>query len=556
MSALVSRVEAVTTLAADDLSRVREYHERTKHQLHGYARGPETLDWDAQPAPFRGFEGAEQVPLPSLAETEPAVRRALSRRAEEVVTAAPVPFSLGALAALLKLSVGITAWKQQGPDRWAVRANPSSGNLHPVEVYALVTGSEVLPSGAYHYQPDHHALERRATYPVEEETETRVVFALTSVMWREAWKYGERGFRYCQLDVGHAMSALQYAAGVLGYRLRELRHVGSETLAATLGLDRAADFTGGPRHETEREEAEVLLELELGPELGSLDAARLRRWTRQATFAGRASTIDRHPMYSWPWIDEAARATRAPDDEPPRASARPPALLGARAATTPLARLLLERRSAQRFDGRFTLSRDAFIDLLEVLTPEASSEEKPELDVLLFVHRVETVSTGVYLLKRQRGDSSLLTWLEPRFELRPVHGLGRASLFEVASLAPRELARIARTLHCHQDIAANCCVAFGMLVDLEQALGTASDYRHVLRDAGSLGHTLYLQAEALGLRGTGIGCFFDDAVAELLGLSRSPVRSLYHFSLGKPVDDPRIDTTLTADLTEALVSDD
>jgi SagB-type dehydrogenase family enzyme len=554
MSALVSRIEAVTTPAADDLSRVREYHERTKHQLHGYARGPETLDWDAQPSPFRSFEGAEQLPLPSLSESEPAVRRALSRRAEEVATAAPVPFSLGALAALLKLSVGITAWKQQGPDRWAVRANPSSGNLHPVEVYALVVGSEVLPSGAYHYQPDHHTLERRATYSLEGETEPRVVLALTSVMWREAWKYGERGFRYCQLDVGHAISALQYAAAVLGYRLRELRHVGSETLSGTLGLDRAADFTGGPRHETEREEPEVLLELELGPELRPLDVARLHGWTRRALFSGRASTIDRHPIYSWPWIDEAARATRAADGEPLRGSSHLPSLLGPRAAAAPLAQLLLERRSAQRFDGRFTLSRDAFIDLLEVLTPPAPSEE--QLDVLLFVHRVETISTGVYLLRREGGESSLLTWLEPRFELRPVLGLGRASLLEVASLAPRELARIARTLHCHQDIAANCCVAFGMLVDLERAVVTAPDYRRVLRSAGSLGHTLYLEAEALGLRGTGIGCFFDDAVAELLGLARSPVRSLYHFSLGKPVDDPRIETTLTAALTEALVSDD
>jgi len=34
------------------------YHGRTKHNLKRYAAGPETLDWDTQPNPFREFAGA------------------------------------------------------------------------------------------------------------------------------------------------------------------------------------------------------------------------------------------------------------------------------------------------------------------------------------------------------------------------------------------------------------------------------------------------------------------------------------------------------------------
>ena len=52
----------------------------------------------------------------------------------------------------------------------------------------------------------------------------------------------------------------------------------------------------------------------------------------------------------------------------------------------------------------------------------------------------------------------------------------------------------------------------------------------------------YLEAEAAGARGTGIGCFYDDAVHELLGLSGREWQSLYHFSMGMPVDDPRLTT--------------
>ena len=43
---------------------VRGYHGRTKHRFEAYAAGPGTLDWDAQPAPFRHFDGAPRTVLP------------------------------------------------------------------------------------------------------------------------------------------------------------------------------------------------------------------------------------------------------------------------------------------------------------------------------------------------------------------------------------------------------------------------------------------------------------------------------------------------------------
>jgi len=57
-----------------------------------------------------------------------------------------------------------------------------------------------------------------------------------------------------------------------------------------------------------------------------------------------------------------------------------------------------------------------------------------------------------------------------------------------------------------------------------------------------LGQALYLEAEAAGVRGTGIGCFFDDAVHDILGLSGDQFQSLYHFTVGGPVDDDRLAT--------------
>jgi hypothetical protein len=36
---------------------------------------------------------------------------------------------------------------------------------------------------------------------------------------------------------------------------------------------------------------------------------------------------------------------------------------------------------------------------------------------------------------------------------------------------------------------------------------------------------LYLEAEAAGVRGTGIGCFYDDPVHDVLGLTGAPFKA-------------------------------
>ncbi|MGR9053408.1 MAG: nitroreductase, partial [Gammaproteobacteria bacterium] len=53
---------------------------------------------------------------------------------------------------------------------------------------------------------------------------------------------------------------------------------------------------------------------------------------------------------------------------------------------------------------------------------------------------------------------------------------------------------------------------------------------------------LYLEAEAAGVRGTGIGCYFDDGVHEVLGLQDDAFQSLYHFTVGEPLEDTRLQT--------------
>ena len=62
-------------------------------------------------------------------------------------------------------------------------------------------------------------------------------------------------------------------------------------------------------------------------------------------------------------------------------------------------------------------------------------------------------------------------------------------------------------------------------------------------ETGLIGQVLYLEAEAAGVRATGIGCFFDDPVHRVLGwYPDTQFQSLYHFTVGGAVDDHRLTT--------------
>ena len=82
-----------------------------------------------------------------------------------------------------------------------------------------------------------------------------------------------------------------------------------------------------------------------------------------------------------------------------------------------------------------------------------------------------------------------------------------------------------------------------MIGDLERAARAHGDrgYRYVHFEAGAIGHRLYLAAEALGLGATGIGAFYDDEVHHYLNLASKQGRVVYHFAIGYPVPDPRVE---------------
>lgn len=129
------------------------------------------------------------------------------------------PLTLKSISCFLLHMCGVNGLKiahlQEGGELYTVRANPSSGGLHPSEIYLLLPPGVVESEDCAlvaHYHPLDHALQIRATIDKavwKELNMDKENFLLcgTSLYWREVWKYGLRGFRYSLLDAGHLLGA-------------------------------------------------------------------------------------------------------------------------------------------------------------------------------------------------------------------------------------------------------------------------------------------------------------------------------------------------------------
>ena len=449
---------------------------------------------------------------------------------------------------MLRHALGLSAWKRFGSSKWSLRVNPSSGNLHPTEAYVICGALPGLVDqpAVYHYAADRHVLELRCVF---DESVWRQAFggrqdgllvALTSIHWRESWKYGERAFRYCQHDLGHAMAAVSVAASVIGWRAVLQPAWSHRAIAAVTGIDRDEDFT-----EAEREEPGCIMAITSAePADGPQHTLRaLVEGIAGGRWSGRASQLSEDHV-EWSFIGEVARATEDPGRPSVLAASVPD---GGRRRRRPreidARSLLLQRRSALAFDGRSTIDRATFADMLSSVSSGAQTPWNcvwwtPRVHLAIFVHRVDGLAPGLYVLVR---DPQALDRLRAACRSEFLWEVADEEL-PLRCLARGDARALAARLSCDQEIAADGFFSLGMLADFEASLHAFGPpfYRHLFWETGIVGQALYLEAEAAGARATGIGCFYDDPMHDVLGLQGHAFQSLYHFTVGMPVEDARV----------------
>ncbi len=506
----------------DETVRLFAYHQATKHTYQSVRVNAHDLDWANQPTPFRIYEGAPGIDLPPNpgfpnAGTFSTIG-ALNERA-------PVAFGTGSedrrpvrldaiwLSRLLWHSMAISAWKKvpRTGNRYSLRVNPSSGNLHPTETYLALNGFAGVGDGLYHYRADRHTLELRSPgawterltqdLAVPSAEEFSLIVGLTSIFWREAWKYRARAYRYCCHDLGHAIMSLLLAARVLGLPGEVVAHFSDPRLTCALGL-------------AESDEAPMAFLL-----FPSTSRAKRSTASPAGAFLGIPNELSKEQV-PYELLLGFHRSTILPDPVAPLPSTTPanPLLLGVQpplptiflepARDMPLGLTARRRRSALDFDAHTPpIGRNEVQELLHFATcdwpadwrgsfrGEETSAGKGADYVTLFVyvHRVSDCEPGVY------------RWDAGNSRLEQLH---RANV-----------ERVTAYLSLEQALAGNACFAISMIADLGKLASRFGNrgYRYGFFEAGAVGQRLYVGAEALGWNATGIGAFYDDDVHRYLG---------------------------------------
>ena len=514
---------------------VKGYHEQTKHHPDHYARSMGYLDWDNQPLPYRLFEGAPQIKLPLV---NKALGLPYSALYESTEPAAPI--SLAAIAKMLELSMGLSAWKKIDTSEWALRINPSSGNLHPTECYLLlpeyISGQACLT----HYNPYLHVLEQRAFLEPDQEKGLKSLegfgIILTSIPWRESWKYGERAFRYCHHDLGHALGALRFACNLNGWKMTLVPQISEQRLDHFLGFNRDNGAKG------EAEHADCLCWVYCQ----HWDPEEISAWFcgQQVNYQHPPNILSRTHV-NWEIIEMVCQASQL--NEPLPIVAYHPLPQAGDQLTSPLTAeaIIRKRRSAQNFNRQ--KSRTDFATLTHSLAKTLPANGAPfdvfpyeaQVHLALFIHAVSGLEPGLYIwMRNPKHFQSLKRATHASFDWYQVKEGLPLYLLQAGDFRER-----AQAVSCMQAIAGDGAYSLGMLAHFAPLLMSfPAMYPRLFWETGLVGQVLYLEAEAHALRATGIGCFFDDVMHNMLGLKDDEWQSLYHFTVGKHVDDARLQT--------------
>ena len=207
--------------------------------------------------------------------------------------------------------------------------------------------------------------------------------------------------------------------------------------------------------------------------------------------------------------------------------------------------IIRQRRSLLACDGKTAISKAVFLSMLDKTLPRGNGAPfdfglgPVRVHLFLFVHRVRELAPGLYMLVRDVADlSRLKATCQAAFSWKRVE-----EGFPLYLLREGTFMREAASVSCQQDIAGDGAFSLGMIAKFRDTVTERPFlYRHLFWETGMVGQVLYLEAEAHGIRSTGIGCFFDDPVHEMLALRDNEFQSLYHFTVGGPVEDTRLKT--------------
>jgi len=479
---------------------IEEYHRQTRYAR--YDLGGRGLDLGTQPKVFKTYPGLANVPLPPvLAHPEDALSSVVHQSTPEPTSR----LAVDRLAQIILLTHCLTAKARYGGEEFYYRSVASAGALYPFELYVGVSGVEGLTDGLYHHSVELHALTLLrqgdvagaliGAFPWGAGASPSLIFFLTAIFYRSSWKYRDRAYRYNLLDTGHLAENLCLALQALHlpYTLSYDFDDNKVNEALCIDPDRevclAVAAAGGAMAHTN----DVKALSEPVPDLR--DASRVSEREKDCPLIKEThvtTSMKEQPSGEpLPKMLDHLGLEMGASERLPASKSWPEVMSYAQA--------VFKRRSNRNFVPTEIPAR-YFVALMDLVIAAHRSDHEPEVPqaapaVGLLVGSVQDVDPGFYLL--DPADNSLrLVSTQP--------------LIEVAAHASLD-----------QQWLRNCALHFLFLANLDHLEKTYGPrgYRHVMLTAGRLGQAIYLGATAMRLGCCGIGAFYDDETARMLGLN-------------------------------------
>ena len=493
----------------DAVQSVLDYHRKTNHSVESVRAGNISLDFSILPRLYKLYRRAETVSLPE--KSAPSDVPALEAIAGVAPTRDGAP-TLEDVAALLKLSAGITKWLKVPNGSMAFRAASCTGALYHIELYLVCGDLPGLPAGVYQYGAQDNALRRlrsgdyrgalvAATAGHAGVASAPVSVVYTSVFWRNAWKYQSRAYRHAYWDCGTVLANTLSVASSRGLPTRVVTGFADDGSEPRRRRGRGAGGCRGYRACGQRHTpvaptpAPERVNLETLPYSPKEIDYPLIRATHDAT------SLDEAGAAAWRALEGSAQATsNAP--------------LTAEAGAESVERVILRRGSSRQFQLA-PIDAEALRTMLAAAMRPVPGDWPPLNDLYLIVNAVDGLAPGGYVYHAEGGELEMLHSGDHRF--------------------------MAGHLGLNQALAHDAAVNCYFLTDLDAvtaALG-ARGYRAAQLDASIRAGRLYLSAYSMGLGATGL-TFFDDEVTQFFSPHAAGKSVMFLTLLGVPQKRTRV----------------
>ena len=486
-----------------------QYHHHTSYDRHKMTS--HYLDWQNQPVVYKDYPGIDPVLLPQDLRIQ---EKKLSHLLRDMETSSMAhEIDVEKLSLILHLTYSLTAKTPYSRGDLYYRSTASAGALYPTEIYVATHGVHGLEDGLLHFALHHHGLStirtQELSHYIVRFTKTPdqkipiLTFFLTAILFRSAWKYRDRSYRYHLLDTGHVAENLILAMKALQLRFHLSYDFDDSKVNYLLGLN-------------EGKEIALAVACVLGPDsvsnLKEEDVDRLPEDIRNASrvaeneidypvikeIHGASSQISSKRDYESSMIHELGLNSNSwekilPPDPWPEVMNYPEAVFN--------------RRSRRNFVKQ-AIPSPYIMALLDSLCLIENTDYQQTICIGFLASHIEDLASGFYLLDTDMNSMGLV--------------------------APGSFVERMAHVCLDQVWLSNAAIHFLFLGNLELLDRTwgMRGYRYAMMTAGRLGERLYIAATAMGLGCCGIGAFYDPEAVELLGLNNAS-RLLYLVAVGR-----------------------